>query len=259
MAYLCLAFSAGAFAQEPRAQLDPFQTHEADPKVDPSEVQDALPRMIRVQAEFIEMPHATLTRLLQKPRESSSDSDLRAELDALLEKGEARILETMLCTTRSGQKATSGAVREYIYPTEYEPAELPSTIRIDDSGEQLASDGTDFATGPTPTAFETRNLGSMFEITPILGANDRLIDLEFAPEIVYHVENETWSEWKDKRGDASVRMPVFYVLRINTDVTLVAGQTLLVGAVSPKNEEGVPDMDRKVMIFVRADVLKVNS
>jgi len=246
IACACLAFAAGAFAQE------------ADPGFDPLGEHDDLPRLIRVQAEFIEMPHATLTRLLLEPRVNGSDDiALRKELAGLVEKGEARMLETMLCTARSGQKATTEGIREYIYPTEYEPAEIPNTIRIKESGEQLASDGTLVATGPTPTAFETRNLGSMFEIEPTLSDDHRLVDLRFVPEIVYHVENETWSEWVDERGDASIRMPVFYVLRINTSVTLVPGQALMIGAISPKNDEGKPDMDRKVMIFVRADVLTV--
>jgi hypothetical protein len=36
---------------------------------------------------------------------------------------------------------------------------------------------------------------------------------------------------------------------------LVAGQPLLVAALSPKGENGFPDFKRKLLIFVRSDVL----
>jgi hypothetical protein len=102
-----------------------------------------------------------------------------------------------------------------------------------------------------------RNLGSTLEIMPTLGESGKLIDLTFTPEIVYHVKNETWAEWKDSHGDASIRMPTFYTLRLMTSVTLLAGQPMMVAALSPKGEDGFPDFSRKIMVFVRCDVVGV--
>ena len=119
----------------------------------------------------------------------------------------------------------------------------------------MKSDGRDHATGPTPTSFETRNLGSTLEIEPTVGADGKIIDLRFSPNIVYHVGNETWAEWKGQYGDASIRMPTMYSLRLTTALTLLAGQPLLVAALSPKGEDGFPDFKRKLLIFIRCDVL----
>jgi hypothetical protein len=230
---------------------------EATPEFDPLGENVELPRLVRVQAEFIEVSHETLTQLLFKPRESADDSGLRQELDKLAEEGKATVVETMLCTGRSGEKSLAESLKEYIYPTEYEPAEMPNEVHTTQKGEKVKTDGKEYATGPTPTSFETRNLGSTFEIEPTIGANGKVIDLRFAPEIVYHVGNETWSEWKDKHGDSSIRMPTMYTMRLTTAVTLADGKPLLVAALSPKGENGFPDFKRKVMVFVRCDVLTV--
>jgi len=240
-----MVLAAGAPAQE------------ATPEFDPLGENVELPRLIRVQAEFIEVSHETLTRLLMKPREGADDTGLREELAKLADEGKATVVETMLCTGRSGEKSLTESLKEYIYPTGYEPAEIPNEIYTTEKGEKVKGDGKEYATGPTPTSFETRNLGSTFEIEPTVGANNKVIDLRFAPEIVYHVGNEVWSEWKDKHGDASIKMPTMYTMRLTTAVTLVDGQPTLVAALSPKGENGFPDFKRKVMVFVRCDLLTV--
>jgi hypothetical protein len=228
-----------------------------DPQFDPLGETLDLPKLVRVQVEFIEVPHATLTRLLMDPRTGGNDTDLRKELAALSEKGEATVVETMLVIARSGQKATVESIKEFIYPTEYEPAELPNEIHITQDGEKTIPDVKDLATGPTPTAFETRNLGSTLEIEPTIGDDSNIIDLRFMPEIVYHTGNDTWAEWKGRHGDASVRMPHMFTARINTAVTLINGRTLFVAALSPKGPDGFPDFTRKLMAFVRCDILTV--
>ncbi len=240
--------------------IAPFQYAPAQigtPEFDPLGEHDDLPKQIRVQVEFIDVPHETLTELLFGEKVPANDTEMRKQLAALIKDGKASILETMLCTARSGQKATSEAIEEYIYPTEYEPAELPGEIHFKDKEDADAAKKSrrDFATGPTPTAFETRNLGSTLEIEPTLGEDARIIDLRFLPEITYHVGNEIWAEWKGEHGNSPIQMPKFYKVSVNTSVTLADGKPMLVAAVSPKNENGKPDFKRKLMIFVKADVI----
>lgn len=229
------------------------------PEFDPLGEHDDLPKQIRVQVEFIDVPHEMLTDLLFGEKAPANDVELRKQVAQLVKDGKASILETMLCTARSGQKATSESIEEFIYPTEYEPAELPDKVEFKDKEDAEAAKKArrDFATGPTPTAFETRNLGSTLEIEPTLGIDDKFIDLRFLPEIVYHVGNEIWAEWKGEHGNSPVQMPKFYKVSINTSVTLAAGKPMLVAALSPKDDQGKPDFTRKLMVFVKADVLTV--
>ncbi len=223
------------------------------PEFDPLGEHNDLPKQIRVQVEFIDVSHEQLTELMFGEKAPASDVELRKQVAQLIKDGKASILETMLCTARSGQKATSESIEEFIYPTEYEPAQLPKPQESKDGADSAKEKSS--AIGPTPTAFETRNLGSTLEIEPMLGEDERIIDLRFLPELVYHVGNEIWAEWKGEHGNSPIQMPKFYKVSVNTAVTLAAGKPMLVAAVSPKDEQGKTDFTRKLMIFVKADVL----
>lgn len=234
----CLPLSVAHAEEKKEAPLDPTAAQ------------------IRVQVEFIDLSHEQLTELMFGTKPAANDVELRKQLAQLVKDGKAKVMETLLCTGRSGQKSTSESIEEFIYPTEYEPASFADEGKKQEPGKTETADaGKREALGPTPTAFETRNLGSTVEIEPTVSDDGKTIDLRLIPEIVYHVENEIWAEWKDEHGSAHVQMPVMYTLRLNTVVKLTNGKPLLVGALTPKNDKGAPDRDRKLMVFVKADVL----
>lgn len=244
IAALPCALMAACLNAPGQANDDPFADGPNDRRAD-------LPKMIRVQVEWVEMEHTTMTKLMAGNRVSANDGDLRRACRVLEEEGEATVLETAIVLARPGQKAVVESIQEYIYPTEFSPAELPNDVSISGPG----GEGVDVATPTTPTAFETRNLGTTLEVEPNVGADDRVIDLRLSPEIAYHVGDTVWSEWEGKRGDASVKMPKIYSLRVSTGVTLLDGQYLMMAVQSPKDEEGNADFGKKLMIFVRCNVL----
>lgn len=219
-----------------------------------TEAESSLPRQVRTQVEYIEMSLEQMTDLLADPDASTSDAMLRKKIAELIEAGKAEIIETQMVIARSGEKATSESIREYIYPTEYEPPELPSTVKIEKGAEDTISK-KDLATPPTPTAFEARNVGSILEVEPTISEDSRYIDLRLAPEIVYHVENHKWATWKDKHGETDIKMPIFYSLRVTTALVMANKQPVLVAALSPKNDQGVTDLSRKILIFAKCDVI----
>lgn len=228
-----------------------------EPGFDPLGEYNDLPKQIRVQVEFVELAHEQLTELMLGKEHPANEAALREQVAKLVKDGKATILETMMCLARTGQRATTESIEEFIYPTEYEPAEAPGTVEIkgDAEGEAAKKIRRDSAIGPTPTAFETRNLGATLEIEPTLSSDGKIIDLRFVPEIVYHVGNQVWAEWKGEHGNSPIQMPTMYSLRLNTSVTLIDGRPMLVAALSPKGADGFPDFKRKLMVFVRADVV----
>jgi len=233
---------------------------QSTPDFDPLGEHNDLPRQIRVQVEFIEMPHPSLTKLMKKPRTSANDTDLREACDKLIEKKEASVLETAIVNARPGQNATTESISELIYATEYEPAEIPHTQNV----KTEANDDADVKTPapitpPTATSFDTRKVGTTIEVEAMIGANDRIIDLRFSPTLVHLTGWETWNEWHMESMTGEMKMPTFYVLRMTTGVTLVSGQPQMVGVLSPKDEKGNTDYTRKVMVFVRADILTVGK
>lgn len=213
------------------------------------------PKLVRVQIEHIDVSHKDLTRLMMEDNVVLSNAKgLRMKVQELVEKDAAKVFETQILVCRSGQKCTTESIHEFMYPTEYEPPEPPPS---DDDKEKEKVPPPSYPFNPaTPTSFETKNIGSTMEIEPTIGENDQIIDLRFLPELTWHTGNTVWSEIKDKQGNVNkVAMPDFYKLSINTSITCIPGQYVMVGALSPKNEKGEVDRDRKIMIFVKCDIL----
>ena len=221
-----------------------------------NEAESNLPRQVLTQIEFIEMSHEHMTALLADPEALKNNTALRKKVTGMIKTQKAEIIETQLVITRSGEKSTTESISEFIYPTEYEPSNTPTTVK-DNNGNENKISKKNLTTAPTPTAFETRDLGATFEIEPTIGENNRYIDIRINPEIVYHVENFKWATWKDEHGETDIQMPTFYTLRFNTALTLVNKQTCLVAALSPKDDKGKTDFSRKILIFVKCDILIV--
>ena len=52
-------------------------------------------------------------------------------------------------------------------------------------------------------------------------------------------------------------MPDFYKVEIATSISCVDGQYNFIGCLSPKDSKGEVDMTRKLMVFVKCDILTV--
>jgi general secretion pathway protein D len=161
-------------------------------------------------------------------------------------------------TAKSGQKATIEIIREFIYPTEYEPPELPNTVGatggLGGGGLGGGSSGLFPVTPATPTAFETRNTGVTLEIEPTIADNNFVIDLRFAPEIVefegfINYGSPIQSPASDLFGNPvtvtitenRIEMPVFSARRVNTSLTIYDGYTVAVGGLMREDVQNVED------------------
>lgn len=244
-------FEKSAAASDSPADTDPF-----DPDV-------SAPKLVQVQVEYLELSHTALTKLLFLATPQSADATaLRKQLQEMVATNDAKVLETQLLVAKSGQKATTESLHEFMYPTEYVPPMIPNAQTKE--GEQketgkIETIASAFCSGnATPSAFETRSLGSTLEIEPTIGESDTLIDLRFVPELVWHTGDTIWHEGKDVSGNPfKVSLPDIYTMRVNTSITCIKGQYMLVTVQSPKDAKGEPDMTRKVMVFVKCNILSV--
>ncbi len=245
---LALALSSllfGTLTTQSQTDPDPFAANE---------VGNDAPRMIRVQAEFIEMPHATFTRLMAKPRTSANDTDLRAECAKLIESGDAQVIESLSVNAVPGQTATSENIREFIYPTEYSPPGPP--IHVPDRTLPTKR----FLGGPPPPqAFDTKNNGSTFEVEAQIDANLPIVELRFTPTLVHHTGQDVWGVWERNGVKVETSMPRFYILSVKTGVSVAAGQPHMVAGLSPRSEDGWMDSSRKAITFIRADIITIGK
>lgn len=210
----------------------------------------------RVQAEFIEMPKENLIKLMSDSPVTADDTKLRASVGELLETGTAKMLEIMFTSGVQTVKQISESRTEYIYPTEYEPGEIPMEIPKEIT-ELVKLDLSKLQTGPHPTAFEARFLGPYIETTCWCDEDTGIIKIEAKAEIDYYVGTKVWTEWKNNLGDSSIKMPILYRAAFETKAEMSSGKPLFVTALTPKGDDGVPVQDRKIMVFLRCDKLLV--
>jgi len=186
-----------------------------------------------------------------------SDGQVQMIMRGLAQKKGTDLMTAPSVTTRSGQKATIEIIREFIYPTEYEPPELPNTVGATGGvGGGLGGGGAGIfpVTPATPTAFETRNTGVMLEIEPTIDENNFVIDLRFVPEIVefegfINYGSPIQSPSSDLFGNPvtvtitenRIEMPVFSVRRVNTSLTIYDGYTVSVGGLMREDVQNVED------------------
>jgi general secretion pathway protein D len=87
-------------------------------------------------------------------------------------------------TTKSGVKATVEVTREFIYPTEFDPPQLPQGGGGGRNNGVGISSGPMIATPTTPTAFEMRKTGITLDVEPVVSDDARSVELVLAPEVV---------------------------------------------------------------------------
>ena len=169
---------------------------------------------------------------------------------ALSQKKGVDLLSAPSVMARSGQRAKIEIIREFIYPTEYDPPEIPNQI----GSTAAIGGGTGFipVTPATPTAFETRNTGITLEVDPVLGADDFTIDLNLTPEVV---EFDGFINYGTPIGGPlnpvtgaptiltanTINMPVFSLRKVTTQVTIWDGQTVALGGLIREDVQDVQD------------------
>jgi general secretion pathway protein D len=164
-------------------------------------------------------------------------------------------------TTKSGQKATVSVIREFRYPTEFDPPQIPqSTANL--SGGTVEFQG--FITSPvitptTPTQFTTRNIGVTLDVDPQIGADGYTIDLTLSPEVVdfdgfvnYGTPIRGLAASQNFSGIPAtprsvvvspnvINQPIFTLRKVQTQVTIWDGNTLALGGLIREDVQKVQD------------------
>lgn len=147
-------------------------------------------------------------------------------------------------TVKPGQLAKIEVVREFIYPTEYDPPEVPNIgspgddtdTDVDDGGGPIIP-GNDLIVIPVtpanPTAFETRRLGHVLEVEPTVAADNKTVSVNILLDVSEFIGFINYGSPVRARGepitDNEILMPVFDAIKETTNVTIWDGQTIAIG------------------------------
>lgn len=239
---------------------DPFKSNETTEVADPfapgagenAEVEPEAPRQISILAEYIEVDAAMASQIVRRMGPTADATSIRQRLDGVIRSGKATLLESSSVTTRSGQRAKNESTREFIYPTEYDPAERPQDLH------GPIERGVDFMTSVGATAFEMRPLGITLEVDPVISSDGRIIELNIAPECVEYIRDLTYG-----KGPSTSEQPLMESVKISTAVTVANGTSILIGIHSLETaraakigskEEQKAVRNRRILVFVTAAV-----
>lgn len=197
-----------------------------------------------------------------------SNPQFQVVVRALNQKKGVDLMAAPKVTTKSGQKATITISREFPYPQEFEPPQIPQ----DSGGNQgqivvpglLNSAGTDPIVTPAfPTDFTTRNLGVTLEVEPQIGPDGYTIDLNLTPEVTdfegfinygspifapvtRNILNDALAvigttTTRRKLTDNVINQPIFSARKVTTNVSIWDGQTVVLGGLIREDVQKVND------------------
>ncbi len=152
--------------------------------------------------------------------------------------------------TKSGHAARIQIVREFRYPTQFDPPQIPPTQTF----------GISPLTPTTPTAFETKNTGIELDVTPTVGPDGTTIDLILQPKVTefegfinYGSQIDTVAPISSALGlstgatatvklsDNTIHQPVFSIREASTQLTITDGSTIALGGLIQEKIQKVQD------------------
>jgi general secretion pathway protein D len=190
-----------------------------------------------------------------------TDGQAQMVMRGLSQKKGVDIMAKPSTVTRSGQTSTVTIIREFIYPTEYEPPELPNSVGGDTSiivgpGGPIGGGGGGGptpVTPATPTAFEKKDVGITLEVLPVADAQKRYIDVTINPSFTEFVGFVNYgspinSTVSGLLGSTTVEvtpnlilMPVFSSQKAATQLTVADGSTIVIGGLMTESIQNVED------------------
>lgn len=195
--------------------------------------------------EWIQTDLATANRLVEEYGWVENVAPLREKLEGMIDAGEAKLVETSFLRTMPGQRMKTQSVLEHIYPTQFDPPEMPQQNEGKSTPPPISS--------ANPTAFDMRPVGTTVEFEPITGpgaVGERFITVNIAPEIVRHLGDRSVAP--DGTPEFRVvQQPDFATMKLTSSVVVKEGSTSLLALLKPAFDHG-----QRVLVLLSADCLR---
>lgn len=193
-----------------------------------------------------------------------TDPQFQVVWRALDQKSGIDVVSKPAVITRSGNKASVEVVRELIYPTEFDPPQIPTNVGgnisfFDQDGNQLPQVLPAIPVTPTtPTAFEMRRVGTILEVEPVIADDGRSVDLTITPELTEFegfvnygspINNVTSTTDPDgftttekvELTSNTILQPIFATKKVATGVKVYDGSTVVLGGLVSEQATVIDD------------------
>ena len=167
--------------------------------------------------------------------------------ERLMERQDAKLLESVRVVTRPGEEVVGKHVKEIIYPTDF-GVQLKHNIASSTNAAALLSATVE------PQSFTMREIGSIVQVTPTVSDTADLIDLEFRVDLVGEPEWKDYgakAKWEGAATyDLAMEQPLIPVrASVDTQVSVRPGRTLVFGGATDSRRA---NEDKFVLVFVTA-------
>lgn len=182
-----------------------------------------------------------------------TDPQFQVVLRGLKQSKGVDVLAAPTVITKSGQRANVTVAKEFRYPTEFDPPQIPQSLNATANNISYTASFAPI-TPSTPTAFEKRDVGITLEVEPVVGAGNRTVDLNLVPS---SVEFEGFIDYgTDIQNTAPIGIggadvfynvpndilqPIFRTNKITTSVSVWDGNTVVLGGVTFEKRHKIDD------------------
>jgi len=210
---------------------------------------------VGILIEYISVDHVTANRIIGEISANPNNVEkTRDSLEEMIDAGKADLVETVWVRARSGDRAKTESIIEHIYPTEYDPPEIPNLLgNVSSNSPDDENSSRIHITHGMPSAFEIRNVGTTLEVDPVLSDDFSSINLNLAPEIVVFKGNQDFTRegFEDTaKGIDNMMMPLFHTIKDTTQMVVVPGKYNLLGIHTPHD-----DKTKRILVLLRADLI----
>ncbi len=174
---------------------------------------------VRVEMQIVSVPTQVALQIVPPLRDPRQVAVTVADLQTKIARGEATLLAWPMFWTKSGQRGSSEDIEEIRYPTEFEPPQVPGVIP---PRRAPPVDGL-------PNAYETRNLGVMFEANPLVRGDGTWVDLELdALRVAFFGFRRFGPARPERKLIGAFDQPRFFTARTTTSMFVRNGEWTLV-------------------------------
>jgi general secretion pathway protein D len=183
-----------------------------------------------------------------------TDPQFQLVVRALNQRKDVDLLSSPSVTARDQEQATIDIIREFRYPTDFSPPQIPTSL----GGGQAGGGGNNAAaaapqsvpvTPSTPSAWDHKDVGVKLKVTPTIKGDNYAIDLDLNPEVTEFEGFINYGSPIQTVAIASaattplgsiaptpqpvtltenvINQPIFAIRRLQTIVTLLDGETIV--------------------------------
>lgn len=190
---------------------------------------------IIAECQMVVVPQKLAWPLLPDLNDDEKIEGAWAKLQQMIEHGDATLIANLSLRGDAGKRMVAEEVQEIRYPTEFAPPYLPDAVPKEHAAEVLKNWPV---VSITPTAFETRNVGTTLELETNVSADGKWLALQAVPQHVRLLHMAKIDAGiLPSRQHLSVEQPYFSVLKDTLTMHLRAGQRVLVGLHKVPTEE----------------------